>query len=424
MRLFLHSRIVLLFVLVFGSLLLNQHAGASTDVAVITTRSFEPAVQTGAELPKLLNASVDELFVVVSNAGVWTQIPFQVDELRSTGRRVATEDNIFDENDEIVFMAGDVGDDAGDVIPMVDGKPITGSYYRIRVSDPTEATETGWAYVVQAAGANQTFTQDYVIFKTSNNRVIGSTYKLGFTDTQQWFDYLVLGDGPDILDRTPKLRACINTLCITEQYPNLLGPQKLIKDGPVRVVLESAASSNAVNTEVLAYQSMTAWSINVNAPIAATTLSYVADHNAAAIGGTFYSLNTPTAGVPVDGVPDNAFSRAPVSPWWQISTDTGTIANVGDLTSAGGAQYSIFVDNADAAAEPNPATGEPGRYAESGILVNNPNQMFTYHYKNYYLAGRQPNIGTTFQNYFNHPLTATARLQTAASKVYIPLLIR
>jgi hypothetical protein len=371
---------------------------AAADSAVTTRtldRDLEPVIITGAAVSALAGFPIDELFVYTYRGGGWEQIPAQVDEVTATGAYITTEDGLLDANDEVVFMAMDLGDQAVGMVPTADGQPISALWYEIEVTDPISPTRKGWAYLVRSSVLIPTFTADYVSFDSFLHRINGVTYHLGYATPRPWMDYLTLGDGMvDILDRAPKSRLCFGIIC----FPESLSPDlqdDLIKDGPVRLIVR--------NGRVLAHGAMASWTISVPDTGGASSIRFSADFNSAASGATYYNAVVP-AGVTVDGITDTVPAE-PVSPWWQLSTSDGTLIQVADTTSIGGTQYNYYVDNSEFDWLD---TGDRLHYGDTGVYVADPNQSFTYTFTIYFLPGSQPNVGDTYEAYFMQPLLVAA----------------
>ncbi|MFN2167999.1 MAG: hypothetical protein ACK2U9_17290, partial [Anaerolineae bacterium] len=83
--------------------------------------------------------------------GTWSQIPFQVDEVDASGAYVSNEDGLLDGNDEVVFMAKDLGGQTTGAPSSSGGQPLASIWYTIEVSDPLVAGAKGWAYVLASA---------------------------------------------------------------------------------------------------------------------------------------------------------------------------------------------------------------------------------------------------------------------------------
>jgi hypothetical protein len=124
----------------------------------------------------------------------------------------------------------------------------------------------------------------------------------------------------------------------------------------------------------------------------------------------------------MNGVPDNVAAQ-PLSPWWQLSTDTGTLIQVSDTSLLGGTQSNYYEDNL--ARDPDD-TGDQRRYGDTGIYITNPSLAFTYRFSIYALLGRQPNVGATYEAYFEQPFSVTAQLfgDFSPEKIYLPLVVR
>ena len=428
MRRHLVARLVLLLLLGGVSLLMSGRAGASTTPAAGITRTIEPVVLTGARLPAFADAPVGELFVYVNRAGAWSQVPFQVDEVGSNGRIVASGNGLFGGADELVFMAKDLGVQAAMSGGAPAGLPGTGAWYQVEVSDPLDATAKGYAYVVRSNGLRPSFGAGYVQWDATNTRIGGETYALGFslTDPQaNWFDYLALGNTTDILDRTPKLVGCIERplICLTDE--DLKGnPLALIKAGPVRAIVRGGSS--VITNEIVAYGAMASGTTLVSVPIPPSIIRFSTDFNANAVGARYYNAAAAN-GVTIDGVDDEAPRGTPFSPWWQVSAANGTVISASDPGPAGGTPANFYQERlapCTDADKPYCDTGDGVRYGDTGIQVTQPNNVFTYKYNFYFLPGQQPNVGATYADYFSRPLTAATQEATRDVKVYLPLVMK
>ena len=85
------------------------HAGVTATGTL--DRIYEAVVAPGSTLPGLAGAAVTDLWVYAYRGGAWVQIPFQLDQKDASGNYfVADSDPTFDSNDELVWMAKDMGD--------------------------------------------------------------------------------------------------------------------------------------------------------------------------------------------------------------------------------------------------------------------------------------------------------------------------
>ena len=367
-------------------------------------RALDPVILKGSTVPLMLGAPVNNLFVYTYHAGVWTQRPSQVDELTSDGKYTAAEDSVLDANDEIAFMARDLGDQAP---PAAPGRP-AGLLYEITVADPRDTAKRGWAYVVKSSTLKSTAAQDYVSFDASLHRIDGTNYQLGFATPKGWADYLTLGASTtDILDRT-KLRVfCSFPGCpLTEEaQPNQ--EDDLVKDGPVRVILR--------NGRLIAYGGAVQSTTAITIPqILAGDLRFSTDFSPAVSGSTFYNAAVP-GGVTADGTADTV-PATPFSPWWQLSTTAGTVIQVSDTSTIGGTPTNYYLDSA---ATDSADTGDKQHYADAGGAISDPNLSFEYVFAFYFLPTSESNVGEGYAANFFQPLVATAQFQ--GRQVFLPL---
>ena len=128
------SRSGALFLLLL-SILINTAGGIQASGETAVNRNEDPVVLRGSVLSSTLNMPVGKIFAYAYDGAVWRQIPAQVDEVNATGNYVAAEDGLFDANDELVFMAKDLGVKAVDP-PSGGGQPLVPAWYEVQVTDP------------------------------------------------------------------------------------------------------------------------------------------------------------------------------------------------------------------------------------------------------------------------------------------------
>ena len=295
-------------------------------------RQGDPVIVIGRQVAEFLGLPVNQLAMYSYRSGAWLQIPAQIDDVNPAGQYTDLEDGIFDYNDEVVFMSQDLGERAP-------GEPQIGSgWYELRVTDPVSPTQEGWIYLVNSGGSAPVQTTSYVSFDPVAHQLHGQTYTIGLPTPSPWLDFLSLGSsGVDILDRTKvRLDCAIPILCpITEES---LPPVEdgLVKNGPIRVILRNGA--------LIAYGSNIVLSQSVSIPaLPNVQLRISADFSRNATGSTMYNAAVPQ-GVVIDGTPD-ATPAVPLSPWWQISSDNGTVVQVSDLSGVGGQQSNFYLDD-------------------------------------------------------------------------------
>ncbi len=409
----LYHRLVLVTVVL--ALLLASNAAASVSGLSTIVRTQEPVVILGSELPAFLGVPVTQLHVYAFDANQWVRLPAQVDEIDLGDKYVELEDGLLDANDQIVFMARDLGELSGGRAPAIGDGSLALSWYEAKVSDPTHSGAQGWAYVVRTGSAPPGGTPDYVSWNAAEHRIMGSNYTLGFESPRPWLDYLALGSsGVDILDRAPKYRFCRALLCLNENLaPDT--PDGLVKDGPVRVILREG--------RIIAYGWMASSEIPLTIPsvVAPDWLRFSVDLNSAATGALYYNQAVP-GGVLVDGSPD-AVPELPLSTWNQISHSTGTFVHVFDVSELGGAPINYYLDSS---AIDNQDSGDKMHFGDSGVRVDMPNLSFTFRTVFYFLNGPQPNVGADYASYYNQPLQVDTQWQQLIlpPRQYLPLVLQ
>jgi hypothetical protein len=424
------SRLRYLFILAIGYILLVSHGSwtvwaartknqtippidadrPTVPIFPIPGRQIGPVILRGEQLEQLLGLPEEELFVYRYVDSDWQQIPFQIDEVTSTGNYTSTRDHTFDQEDEILFMAHDLG-----VQPAASNNGDTDSgsipgMYEIQVTDPDRPADEGWAYVVHQKGQVVLSVSDYVDYNPGFHRIEAANYSLGLGATFPGADYLRLGAGAEVLDRTKLYIDCPTPFqCPINEDDQPVVADGLIADGPVRVILRQG--------QLLAYASMVNWITDYTA--AQAPVRFSTDFNRTAVGATFYNLVTPR-GVTVDGVPDFVLPR-PFSRWWQLATTTGTLIHIVDLTGIRGIPRNYYRDDLTYDADD---TGDHYHYGETGMVVEGDTPRYTYAFTLYLLPGSQPNLGVTYASYQTIPISVTISLRedldAPPRKFYLP----
>ena len=409
----------------FGAALAGLAMAGGGAMSKTLDRDLDPVIIDGTAVSALAGFPVDQLFVYAYTDGVWRQIPAQVDEVTASGVYTTTGDGLLDVNDEIVFMAKDLGDQASPAKPITASLPISPGWYELAATDPISPTKKGWAYLVRSTVLTPTFTTDYVNLDMGLHRVNGATYSLGFATTFLGFDHLALsGSGVDILDRTKfRLDCSFPIRCPkTEELPELR--DEGVKDGPVRAIVRARAGERVTSEwTLLAYSAKVSLRTSVDIPRlqGSGSVRFSTDFNEHATGAVYYSAVV-TGGMAVDGVTDTV-AALPLSLWWQVSTSNGTLIRVADTTPIGGIQSNYYVDRLE---WDGSDTGDRRHYGDTGISIDDPKRSFTYLSSIYFLPDTQPNVGATYGAFFAHPLSATALLygDPRPEKVFLPVVMK
>lgn len=398
------------------------------------TRSQEPVLLTGVQLPLVIGAPLDELYAYAYDGGAWAQIPFQIDEVDATGV-YTVEDGLLDENDELVFMAMDLGVQADPLTWIADADSQNYPRYQVEVANPLNLTEQGWVYVYRSTTLAPGFA-DYVDWDEANDRVLAGTYIAGFAPgLHPGLDSLELnGSGIDSVDRS-KIR--IEATCwigsipvnVTLTEEDLGGQFDATPDidGPVRVGSGDAEGVSWFYPSLFGSQLILRLAdFEPPAPCSSIEINAVrisVDWLDPAITGmapaTYYDGNVP-GGLPIDGSSDNV-PATPASTWKQISGGQGSVVQVVDVTLGGGTLTNYYKD--DQTTDPND-TGDGQSFGDAGFRVEDPAGEVQVGLLSFVLDPGQPNVGALYRGYYENPLEVTLVAQGEVHMLYLPLMCR
>ena len=401
------------------------------------TRSQEPVVISGDRLPLFDGATLDDLFVYAYAGAAWQQIPFQLDEVDASGT-YTVENGLLDANDELVFMAMDLGEQATASDWITDTGSQSYHRYEAQVSDPLNPGQRAWAYVYRSTTLSPALPADYVSWDAANQRLVGSTYAIGFSPTTHAaMDSMELnGSGVDALDRG-KIR--IAATCWIGPIPisQTLNEEDLVGstdytpdiDGPVRAGGGSAGGSS------WAYHSLYRSNFTMNIddltpppPCTKLTIGQVrlsSDWLDPATSGmapaVYYDDNVGT-GVAIDGAPDSVPST-PITTWKQVSGGQGSIVQVVDVAIGAGQLTNYYKDDLTF---DSGDTGDGRSFGDAGFVVDDPGGQVSAETVTFFLGPGQPNVGSAYYGYYANPLEVLAIAQSygALYHVYIPVLFR
>ena len=376
-------------------------------------RDLDPVVLTGAQLPKLLG--LDPASVVAFRRQVgWVQIPVQIDErdvvtfdqvygggypqgdidveaYTDPGTYVGADSNpLFDQDDELVFMAKD----AGPVAPVgtsLPGGVIAGSGVQLAIYDSLDGG-AGFVYLFESAGSltpdagadyvSYTFDLlagsypgDYDLANGPNpelSSVVTSRYETEFID--RWIRPVTKvtaggATGVDILDRHKNLFEPGNCIRSEETFSNGEGAFFANVDGPVRAIRSYMGANSGPLTQRrhLFYegrQDITTY-LRVHA---INGMLDVYDYSPAASGMT-YANSINTGGVTIDGMPDGI---TPGLPTWEMVTGAqGTLIIAGSIDTdiAPLPTITSYYDDDDDKPANKQCTGDAFEYGQSGTWI-------------------------------------------------------
>lgn len=394
--------------------------------AVAITRTSDPVVLTGAQIPMLLNAN--PLYVVGFRwtGTTWVQVPIQIDERAVVnfgkiynnpnatfyGSQVGQVDKLvyttsatftgadantlFDSNDELVFMGRDTG-----VAAPSGSRPSqtqAGSGVRIRVTDPLVPNSIGYFYLFKKTagstlqpGAGKKYVNyafnllsgDYKATyrltsgpNLENSTITGASYRRHFSD--RWLSdeiriTLPTATNVDILDRHKALFApgfcgrSEDTFDMPSPGSSAEGAFVINKNGPVRAIRSYVGANSGPSTQRthVFYDRREDIRSDLRVHSIPSVLDFM-DYSAAASGMRYRnSLNQ--TGVIVDGTPETITAGAPL--WEQLAGVQGTVTHVGTIASTFtyGATGYYYDDSTPSTTQ---CTGDAFSYGSSGTWIN------------------------------------------------------
>jgi len=189
--------------LLFSCLFLLRGAEVLAGSAKTLTRFHDPVVISTHELPGAMGTSTAGIALYRVRNGHLEAIPYQFDARdRSGNLDVGTpRDFVLDDNDELVLMAKDTGDQA-------DGATLgSAAGLEIEVSDPLDGGR-GWAYLLPATVAS--LPADYVRFDADRGRATSELYEVDYANGRNFLTALRVapaagGNGENLLRQTRML---------------------------------------------------------------------------------------------------------------------------------------------------------------------------------------------------------------------------
>jgi len=415
------------------------------------SRPYEPIIVTGDTLHQFLNKEIDNLFLYTYNddENSWRLIPFQVDEVnpavKDSVKYFIPEDllhGILDSDDELVFMASDLGDQASESmwVPETDSNRI-----ELVFVDPLD-NNNGYVYLYFSTDLNEPIPNTFgMTYDTQNDRIISNSYEVGFNKTGQVGDILINpligGSGEDLFDRI-KIRAIGSWLFVPiflyEEF--ISSSYAYAKTGPVRIIRNMVGNFifDPLNVDErftqtsLFYPWHGSFSL-VDLPLGQAKDAGVQidrlrvswDFNQNAQGMKFFSENNRN-GFTIDASPDAINSDC--SPdglnWTMGSGDAGTILNCFYIPALGDDINLYYYEATDSStADDMPGlefdTGDFMSYADNGYILKNNIQnhitketTFNFLYYNFFLPSNfDPDVASSICEQLNVPLSVETTVQ-------------
>ncbi|MBN2354525.1 T9SS type A sorting domain-containing protein [candidate division KSB1 bacterium] len=405
---------------------------ASTGFAQLNTlgHEYEPVVVRGALLSLFNGVAFDDLFIYrfLFDSQTWEQIPFQFDDVGADESYFSENDGLLDADDELVFMAADIGDRAPTGAWIADGDARIHARYELQVTDGSNSGLRGWVYLYRSAVLTPQFTQDYVSADLINDGIQSSFYYLTH-NTHGAMDQLRItsaggGNNADIVDREKvRILGTIYSLPYELNEDTIVATNHQFKDGPVRVLrqvsyqLSSLGASFQKDISERYYDrlSITGGSIgHIDPSYGVTYMRQSLDLNSAAIGMMFFS--PVNSGITIDGIPDAPVTILPTSgiTWNQLTGSQGTIVQVVNLPDLGNPQYLYYRDNsAGGSGDATLETGDSQSFGDVGVSFQNPNTgVFALGFLRYFLPGNlASSVGSELADHATFPMQISSAVQ-------------
>lgn len=392
-------------------------------------RPYEPVVIKGDTLAQFSNCEIQYLYLYAfhANSDSWQLIPFQIDEIDSSAKEDekyyepetdSLLSGVLDFNDELVFMARDLGDKADSNQWISNADSIR---YEIEFVDSIDGSK-GYVYLYYSKSITEQIPDKYgMYFETSNDRIGSNNYELGFDrsspdTTGQMSDvHIKSGTNEDFFDRI-KIRAIgwwlfyyidlyETTIKARDAYASFVGPVRIIRNMKGRFVYERLDQNKKFTQTVFFYPWSGSFKI-VDIPIGVLkeyggevwTIRVSWDLNKNASGMNFYSEYN-KSGHLIDGKIDAIDQTCnPGELNWTMATgNQGTMLNVFNIAPFGDVKRLYYYDNSEGGTGDNPKyfvvdTGDSISFGDNGFSLEshiekyiNKNTLFNVIYDNFFL---------------------------------------
>lgn len=426
------NRLKQLLLAVFGGtavllfLFLTLQTNITANAAPISTleRPEDPVIVTGANLSAFDGQPLDELKLYAFDGSSWSPIPYQFDERLNdiTGTYVISEDGLLDANDELVFMAKDVGQLAGNDDWPSDVEAQLNPRVMVTVNDPLSPGDMGWAYLYRSTTL-ATDPTNYVDWDDGLQTVTALSYTASFTsDFIGISDLTVNGNGVDVLDRQKtRVTAFIVTLD-EEDLAGLITPTITIPVvGPVRGV----ANGGAFNISIYGARLDSAVTFDTSdIPVSVDDIRNSLDLNDPNVTGITNYFNSNGISVTIDGMND-AVGASPRVDWFQASGASGGMVVAFPTVNAGGGTVTNYYKDDDAV-DPDD-TGDQRSYADSGLFIDSPGNIIDFSLVTFILPPNSTaNVGASYFDRISNPLTTTTQTQVfgQGELIYMPAIFK
>lgn len=319
-------------------------AAADTQMTKTLNRVFDPVVVTGRACG-LTGKPISDYGLYALKENQLTPIAFQLDERDKEGKFVLTngknrttdnDNGLFDENDELAFMAMDAGEKLSDTELLSEKCEACAE---LEVTDPVTQGKT-WVYFMLFDGPQKKSPVDYVSYDAKTSSFSTRNYSGQFNKShpvgasRYAFEKGVGGDGEDFIDRI-KVRVKMRSMGVTlnRSEADIKVRELGYIDGPVRVIVYSenvtplvmGIPASTTRQYTYYYDSYADFAFTASFPLRPSYFrATIVDDFKNAKGWTFYNSNNP-AGHVIDGKMDDADKRLNLSPWTWGALSNGKV---------------------------------------------------------------------------------------------------
>jgi len=410
------------------------------------TRSAGPVIVRGELLTQMLGMPLEGFRLFSGRQGVWVPIPFQIDEVdaeglfvlpegkhpnRDEGRRGKERDRhgILDSNDELVFMASDLGDRlCAEPWPSDVRKGV-----EIQVRDPRTGGQ-GWCCLLWFQDPPLPNPEDYVRYEREEDRIYAGNFSLGYSPEKDLVYTTLLSLAPqkgapppvDIMDRINiRFSASIflRSITFSRNEDDFVSVVIAYKDGPVRVMRRVANSMRLVmglqTPKIIAYSvyyrdaietpNVLTLPVSMASVARSATFEGGTDHNRNALGMRFYTPKN-MQGVLVDGrmSPEELAMDDGDYAWTLLTGRQGQVISLVEMGEKAREVLSktlIYLDDLSASNAPE---DEPGTTPKVGFSLENilglKRGVYTYNARFFFPSDCRPETLEAYLDVVENPL--------------------
>ncbi|MCX6339220.1 MAG: hypothetical protein NTX71_04795 [Candidatus Aureabacteria bacterium] len=403
------------------------------------TRQSDPVIVKGLQLSAMRGAPISHCALFSAREGKVNPVPFQIDEKNNDGVMSLTgpdgtpvnpDDGLWDANDELVFMARDLGDRAA----IKDMPAGCVKAAEIACADPLTGSE-GWAYCVVFPGPPPGNPGRYVSYDLARDYINADCYEIGYTpgEMKSYFSTLIIKDNgstrsPNLLDRYKfrvTLHLFFSLITISRNEDDMRSVLMGYKDGPIRAVrrcsnsiyLKFGIRSPTSVIDNYYYRDSIEWPTLIKLPFNVSTIASEGflvsgcDWNTAATGMRYVNSCNPSP-VLVDGVMSEEEKKLDKSPylWSGLSGSQGSMLSRLWLSpSLVMGKELLYIDDKTIADPPEGCKGHWGYNGWSFNVTTVPRGTHTFISYFYFPENYTPGAEKAFLEILDHPLRVSAR---------------